>query len=146
MYATYEFYRDTYGGTLVSENEFTGLAVKASAYLDYYTMGKAKIHANMEAIKLACCALVDKYSEIDILLAKSKESVSDAVSGGKKSESVGSYSVTYTGAEEIAKFAQSYAAELKNELPQIVQSYLAGTGLLYRGGCRYVCSAHCNGL
>ena len=146
MYATYDFYRDTYGGALVSETEFSGLAVKASAYLDYYTMGKTKANADMEAVKLACCALVDKYFEIDTLLAKAKESVSAAVSGGKKSETVGSYSVTYTGAEETAKFAHSYAAELQNELPKIVQMYLAGTNLLYRGGCRNVCSAHCNGL
>lgn len=134
IYADFEYYRDAYGGTLVLEENYHGLSVRASAYLDYYTLGKAKNKADLEAVKMACCALVDKYSEIDAMALKARESVNDVVSGTKKSESIGSYSVTYQSAEEMAKYARQYSEELKKELPQIARAYLTGTNLLYRGG------------
>ena len=134
IYADFEYYRDIYGGSLVLEENYHGLSVRASAYLDYYTMGKAKNNAVLEAVKMACCALVDKYSEIDAMALKARESASDVVSGAKKSESIGSYSVTYQGAEEQSNFAKEYAENLKKELPGIVRMYLIGTNLLYRGG------------
>lgn len=141
MYADYDFYTTHYHGT-VNEFDFPRLSVKASAFLDYYTMGKAKFNSELEPLKMACCALVDKYAEIESLSAASKKSVSDAVSVGKKSESVGSYSVTYQTADEFR--AQEQA--LKAELSEIARMYLAGTNLLYRGGCRNVCPSHCNCL
>ena len=134
IYADFEYYRDTYHGVLVLESDFQGLAVKASAYLDYITMGKAAKNASLDALKLACCAVVDKYSEIDAMVLKGRESVNDVVSGAKKSESIGSYSVTYQSAEELGKYARQYADELKSELPDVVRTYLAGTNLIYRGG------------
>lgn len=134
IYADFEYYRDIYGGTLVLENDFHGLAVKASAYLNYITMGKAERNADLDALKLACCALVDKYSEIESMALKARESACDVVSGSKKSESVGSHSVTYQSAEERAKYAKDYSDQLKSELPGIVGMYLAGTNLMYRGG------------
>lgn len=141
MYATFEFYKNNYGGS-VSEESFRHLAVKASVYLDYYTMGKAKNNADSDAVKTACCALVDKYSEIESISASAQKSASEAVSAGKKSESIGSYSVTYQTAEEFKAMEQN----AKAELAEICRIYLAGTNLLYRGGCRYVCSAYRHGL
>lgn len=141
MYATYEFYKNTYGGS-VSEADFPRLAVKASVYLDYYTMGKAKGSADMEAVQMACCALVDKYSELESISVSAQKRVSEAASVGKKSESVGSYSVTYQTADEFKGMEQN----LKADIAEICRIYLAGTNLLYRGGCRYVCSAHRHGL
>lgn len=134
IYADFEYYRDIYGGTLVLEENYHGLSVRASAYLDYYTLGKAKNNADLEAVKMACCALVDKYSEIDTMALKARESAYDVVSGAKKSESVGSYSVTYQGADDLANFAKDYSEKLKSELPEVVRTYLMGTNLLYRGG------------
>lgn len=141
MYATYEFYKETYGGT-VSDGDFTRLGVKATAFLDYYTMGKVKDNSEMEAVKLAFCALVDKYSEIEAVSLSAQKSVSEAASVGKKSESVGSYSVTYQTSDEFKAMERN----LKSELAEICRMYLAGTNLLYRGGCRNVCTSYCNGL
>lgn len=124
MYADYKFYSEQYHGT-VGESDFPRLAVKAAAFLDYYTMGRVKSDPELDAVKMASCALVDKYSEIE----------QNAAQTGKKSESVGSYSVTYQTAQEI-----------KAELADIARMYLAGTNLLYRGGCRNVCTAHGNRL
>lgn len=134
IYAEFEYYRDVYHGVSVLEDDFPGLAVKASAYLNYITMGKAAKNADLDAVKLACCALADKYSEIDAMDLKARESVNDVVFGTKKSESIGSYSVTYQSAEELAKYARQYSEDLKKELPQIARAYLTGTNLLYRGG------------
>ena len=124
MYADYKFYSEQYHGT-VGESDYPRLAVKAAAFLDYYTMGRAKATPDLDAVKMASCALVDKYSEIE----------QNAAHTGKKSESVGSYSVTYQTAQEI-----------KAELADIARMYFAGTNLLYRGGCRNVCTAYGNRL
>lgn len=137
MYADYAYYADNYSGTLVDESSFPGLAVKASAYLDYYTMGKSKTSPELASLKMACCAIVDKLFEIDKVSALIAESVSVAVSGRKKSESVGAYSVTYQTTEEL----KSIERILRGELPGIVRLYLTGSGLLYRGG-GYGCTHH----
>lgn len=141
MYADYNFYVERYHGS-VDESVFPMLAEKASGYLDYYTMGKAKYNAELEPLKMACCALVDQYYEIDKLQAAYGESASKAASLGKKSESVGSYSVTYLSTEEF----KGNMAALKAERAEIVKMYLAGTNLLYRGGCRNVCTSYRNGI
>ena len=136
MYADYEYYTSQYMGT-VKESMFTTAAIRASAFLDYYTMGKAKKNADSDALKMACCALVDKYAALEELSEASR--VTEA---GKKSESVGSYSVTYQTKDEILALQKA----LKEELPETARMYLAGTDMLYRGGCSHVCSAHRNRL
>ena len=58
-YADYDYYSGTYLGT-VSEGDFPRLAVRASSFLDYYTQNRAKDNADLDAVKMCCCALVDK--------------------------------------------------------------------------------------
>ena len=40
-YATYEFYRNEYGGNAIEEADFDGLAIRATAYINAATSGKA---------------------------------------------------------------------------------------------------------
>jgi hypothetical protein len=63
MYADYPFYQSKYHGT-VSEAEYTRLAVRAAAYVDRMTFGRAKTATkdDMEAVKMAECAIVDELS------------------------------------------------------------------------------------
>lgn len=63
-YADYTYYSGTYMGA-VSENDFPRLVVRASSFLDYYTRNKAKERADLDAVKMCCCALVDKYAVIE---------------------------------------------------------------------------------
>lgn len=86
--ADYEFYKSTGGG--LSEEEFSRIAAKASAYIDKMTFGKASENAGDERVKRCCCDLCDTLSAI-----------SASKSGGliKQSESVGSWSVTYANSE-----------------------------------------------
>lgn len=117
MYANFDYYKGSYLGTLIPEQDYPRVALRADQYLDYFTMGKVKLCPAMESVKMAACALAEQYYEMDQL----------PVSSGKQSETVGSYSVTYRSAEEIQR--------IKSGLPDVVRMYLAGTGLLYRGRC-----------
>ena len=117
MYADYNYYKGTYLGNLIPEQDYPRAALRAEQYLDYYTMCKARYNAELDAVKMATCALAEQYYEMDQL----------PVATGKQSETVGSYSVTYRSAEDIQR--------IKLGLPSIVRMYLAGTGLLYRGRC-----------
>ncbi len=63
-YADFEYYSGTYMGA-VSEDVFPRLVVRASSFLDYYTQNRAKDNADMDAVKMCCCALVDKYQLIE---------------------------------------------------------------------------------
>ena len=64
IYADYEYYCDIYKGT-VDADSFCRLATRASSFLDYYTQNRAKNFAELDAVKMCCCALVDQYMLID---------------------------------------------------------------------------------
>lgn len=134
VYADYAFYTGVYFGNIISEADFPRVASRASNFLDYYTRGKAKNSSDLEAVKLACCALAEQYQVIE--RAQVNLSSSD---GEKQSETVGSYSVSYRSGAEITANAQV-------QLANLAKQYLSGTGLLYRGGCNNVCSSCCDCL
>lgn len=98
IFADYEFYKST-GGDL-SEVEFAKVAVKASAYIDKITFGRASENADDERVKRCCCELCDTLS-----------AVSES-SGGlvKQSESIGSWSVTYANSENTSESNYARAA------------------------------------
>ena len=68
-YADFDYYSGSYMGA-VSENDFPRLVVRAGSFLDYYTRNKAKDHADLDAVKMCCCALVDKYAVIEAAQAR----------------------------------------------------------------------------
>lgn len=95
IFADYEYYKSVCGGGL-SEEEFSRVAAKASAYIDKVTFGRASEHADDERVKRCCCDLCDSLSTI---------------SGGvKQSESVGSWSVTYANSENASESNYARAA------------------------------------
>ena len=63
-YADYTYYSGVYMGT-VSSGDFPRLAVRASSFLDYFTQNRAKDNVDLDAVKMCCCALVDKYAVIE---------------------------------------------------------------------------------
>lgn len=134
-YADYTYYAGIYMGS-VSEEDFPRLAVRASSFLDYYTMGKAAAAADTDPVKMCCCALVDKYAIIETAQALATKSVSAAGTSEVKSETVGGYSRTLSTGGESANAALSTMEEAKKTLSGVCVEYLAYTGLLYRGrGC-----------
>ena len=151
-YADYTYYTDTYLGTAVKESDFPRLALRASSYLDYYTMGKAAKNAGLDALKMACCALAEQIQTIEAAQALAQRAVSASPeSGGAgelQSQSVGSWSKTYRSGGDSAQQALSSAQAAQASLTAIAQQYLGTTGLLYRGrgcSCGYVPPC-CDGL
>lgn len=108
VYADYEFYRETYRGTL-SEADFTRLSERASDYIDGrtdYILKRAGIPDEMsERVQKACCALADTIR-------------GNERGGVKTSEKVGNYSVSYaagtqrTDAQKLDDTIQLYLADL----------------------------------
>lgn len=142
-YADFSFYRDVYLGSQVGEEDFPRLALRASQYIDSFTMGKARSHAQMEAVKMACCALAEQLEALEQLerLGSARVRASLETSGQSlRSETVGPWSRTYETGGEGAASAAALAAEAKARLAETARQYLALTGLLYRGGRRCSCS------
>lgn len=137
-YADYAYYSGVYMGT-VSSGDFPRLAVRASSFLDYYTQSRAKDNAELDAVKMCCCALVDKYAVIEAAQALAMKNLANAASNDAevKSETVGSYSRTLATGGESALSALNSTDGAKKLLAETCMEYLAHTGLLYRGGgCR----------
>lgn len=135
VYADFAYYSGTYMGT-VSEGNFPRLAVRASSFLDYYTLNKAKDNADLDAVKMCCCALVDKYAVIEAAQALAMKNLANAAANDAevKSETVGSYSRTMATGGESALSALNATDGAKKLLAETCMEYLAHTGLLYRGG------------
>ena len=137
VYADYTYYFGTYMGT-VSEENFPRLAVRASSFLDYYTSNRAADNADLDAVKMCCCALVDKYAVIEAAQALAMKNLANASANDAevKSETVGSYSRTLATGGESALSALNATDGAKKLLTETCMEYLAHTGLLYRGGGR----------
>lgn len=136
-YADYDYYAGTYLGT-ASEDDFPRLAVRASSYLDYITSGKAAKNADLDAVKMACCALVDAYSDIEAAKAAASKSLDALQANGAElqSQTVGGWSRSYRSGADVASGALTTAAEAEKGLYAVASRYLLATGLLYRGrGC-----------
>ena len=113
MYADYNYYTTTYGGSAVSEADFPRLAAKASAYMDNVTFGRALTCTNTDRIKCCCCDLVDTLY--------STEGTNGMI---KQSESVGSWSYTLNSAVADKTLEDFMYTKCRTWLP---------AELLYRG-------------
>ena len=135
IYADYAYYSGVYMGA-VSEEDFPRLSVRASSFLDYYTQNRAKDNAELDAVKMCCCALVDKYAVIEAAQALAAKNLAKAAAGDAevKSETVGGYSRTLATGGESAASALGATDNAQKMLAETCTEYLAHTGLLYRGG------------
>ena len=132
VYVTYDYYVGTYYGQ-TPEADFDRLAVRASSYLVYITLGKSAKNADLDAVKMACCALIDAYSGVEKAQEAASKSL-DAMQGSElQSQTVGSWSRTYRSGADTASGALSTAAEIEKGLYLVASQYLLTTGLLYRG-------------
>ena len=141
-YADYEYYTTTYLGTAIKEDDFPRLSLRASSFLDYYTQGRAAKNADLDALKMACCAVAEQYQYIDTAQALAQKSLSASLESGEsgelQSQTVVSWSKTYRSGGDSAQQALSSIQTAQAALAAIVQQYLGTTGLLYRGrGCCY---------
>lgn len=138
VYADYSFYTTEYLGQTITESDFPRLALRASSYLDYCTQGRAKAHPDMEALKMACCALAEQYAIIDAMNATAMTAAMESTTsdGEVQSESVGSWSKSYRSKSETVSNALDVAKTGNAALAAVVVQYLANTGLLRTRGYR----------
>lgn len=141
IYADFIYYAGTYFGTM-PEEDYARCAVRASAYLDYYTQGRAAQNTELAALKMCCCALADNYKVIEMAKELATKNLTGSLSSDVevKSETVGGYSRTMSGGAENALAALNTTEGAKKLLAATCTEYLAHTGLLYRGGGRSKCT------
>lgn len=133
-YVDYEYYTEVYMGGVTED--FPRLAVRASSYLDYFTCGRVAEYRDLDAVKMCCCALVDKYKVIEDAKKLADKGLASALVSDTevKSETVGGYSRTLATGGENAAAALSAAASASEPLAATCREYLGNTGLLCRGG------------
>lgn len=119
-YADYAYYRDNFHGSAVSETDFPGLAVKASAFIDRLTFNRLRsAEVIPDEAKMATCAVAER-------IQAAENSGALAVNAAVKSENNDGYSVSYNDFSLVR--AQLYA-----DYEEAVLPYLYGTGLMYAG-------------
>lgn len=104
-YADYTYYSMVYMGTSLTEDTFPALAVKASAYVDYVTMGRAKNASGdaADAVKNAVCALaeiIQDGSKLNAVSTDTERAVSSETVGDW-TRSFGSKNVSATDVQLI---------------------------------------------
>lgn len=132
VYADYDYYKNTYLGNAISEDDYTRLALRSSQYIDYITRNKSQ--ADMEAVKMACCAIAEQYQMIDAAQNLARKGLTESDGKEVQSESVGSWSKSYRSAGDSAQAVLATKNSEQASLYSIALQYLANTGLLYRGG------------
>lgn len=130
-YADYDFYIADYKGELISPEQFDALAQRASAYIDYATMGRARTAAGdaRHGVQSAVCALSEVLADGDKLSANAY-----ATEQPVASETVGGWSRSYGSKSASAVELQL----LESRKRETVTMYLAPYGLLTArgyGGC-----------
>jgi hypothetical protein len=124
MIADFEYYRDTYLGTLLTAEDFPKYALRADSFLDLLTTGRyAKdcLPAGaVEAVRMAECAIADLCLNLE-----QAELQSDAA-WKVEGEKVGNHSVTYRNNSEIL-------IQTTNQIREVAVRYLLRWGLLNRG-------------
>lgn len=134
LYADYAFYANEYFGTVIQEHDFPRPALRASQYIDYITQGKAAEMPDLEAVKMACCALAEQYQLIDTAQEMAQKSLASSGGGQElQSQTVGGWSKSYRSGGDSAQASMQASIDAKTMLYRIAQQYLANTGLLYRG-------------
>lgn len=119
-YADEEFYRESYllGRKSVIGIGFLFYARQASQVIDQYTFGRLRERQEIpQVVRMCCCELAESECRRE---KQQKEA------GGKASEKVGTYSVSFSSAQESA-------AAVTQEQYSIVMKWLADTGLCYQG-------------
>lgn len=120
IYADEEFYRESYllGRKSVISIGFLFYAHQASQVIDQYTFGRLRERQEVpEVVRMCCCELAESEYRRE---KQQKEA------GGKVSEKVGTYSVSFGSAQETA-------ATAGQERREIIMKWLADTGLCYQG-------------
>lgn len=128
MYVDFEYYRDTYRGLRLTEEEFAAAEREAEDYIRYLTYLNGDIFADQaqaDAVKRAVCAA----AEACCMASREQEQ-----GGNLKSESKDGLSVSFVVARKDGETADQFG---KRCMYQAIRVLLLPTGWLSRkAGCR----------
>lgn len=116
QYADYDYYISKYKGNM-PESDFDRMSKIASAKIKANTYGRIDEKDVQDEVKYCACVLADKLFKI-------------SKSEGKFSESVGSWSISYSGNSKIDE-DKMITSTIKEFLSEVYTE--DGTPLLYRG-------------
>ncbi len=117
-YVDYQYYRDTFHGSSMTEAEFTNAEIEAEAFVNAVTFGRLRrLYKIPDCVKDAICSAADVMAEY-----------SRGLKSDMSSESNDGYSVTYKAALKSEECEKSMKAKVKR--------HLSGTGLMYGGRSR----------
>lgn len=85
-YASYEFYKSTFGGTAIPKEKWYKMSCIADGSIKDYTLNQVRLPAPSE-VMLAACAVADVIFAFELEKEKRNQSI--------KSENVDGYSVAY---------------------------------------------------
>lgn len=120
IYADDDYYKTTYllGRKPVISAGFTFYARQASVVIDQHTFYRLQGLTEVpEAVRMCCCELAECLMQDD---KQTREA------GGKTSEKVGTYSVTYADTTTAIR-------DVHTKYGVIIRKWLADTGLCYQG-------------
>lgn len=127
MYADYEFYRDSYHGSMAQE-DFQKYGTLAQVFIDYATHDRIDMgmltDATKERVRLAICVAADIY-----LAHQTRTGNGDGRE--VRSENNDGYSVSYVTEARDGELQEDV---LNRRLYAEIRPYLIHTGLLYIGG------------
>lgn len=148
-YADYEFYRDTYFGDVLTEDDAARWLSRASDELDTLTFGRLTfafptVEAHAERVRKAVCALADALSCVDAQrrAASAQKGEDGRYQGAVASRTAGKESISYAVSGTAATIYAAAAADpdaCASMVRDIAVKYLAnipdahGVGLLYAG-------------
>lgn len=127
-FADYTFYKDEYGGTKVSEADFTALAKRASREVQNGTNRRAQRwldkNKGVDEIRFCTCAIIDFMHAAD-------EKDAELGVNPVQSESNDGFSVTYANAETTS--STTGMAAYNSGISNLIVRNLASTGILFGG-------------
>lgn len=119
-YATYDYYINTFFGSMVPDNIFPRCVDLAGKYIDQFTFERITDPDDIKGLEDCACEMAETIYQMRFK-NEGKE---------KKSENTDGYSVTY-----VTEVADGQALEdvLRRKLYDICKLYLVSTGLMYCG-------------
>ena len=134
-YADFSYYKEIFSGTLINDEAvFRTFAERASEFIDTITFDRLVdediLNSYKDKIKKCECVLTEQFLKRDIAFSGGISSVENMP---KKSESIGSYSVSYTNPYDYVREFSMTDSDFQKSLKSIALRYLGNTGLLYRG-------------
>lgn len=117
MYVDFDYYRNTYGGSAITERAaFVAAERFARRMVDLYTFGRLVARATQtESVRECICELAEAHHKREAALENGREVQSVSNDG---------VSVTYSDLGEAA---------FNTRCGEIIRAHLAASGLLYRG-------------